>query len=93
MDGRLEIFTTGGVHILRRGEPLADLGYCQAEALCIYFLVSTRRLRPDEVLADLLSEELAQSQALVYLRVVLTVLVMGIQTSTGRVSLIFLNSK
>jgi hypothetical protein len=82
MDGRLEIFTNGGVRILQGGEPLADLGYCQAEALCIYFLASTRRFRLDEVLVDLLWEELA-----------LTALGVGIQTSTERVSLIFLHSK
>jgi hypothetical protein len=81
MDGRLEIFTTGGVCILRGGEPLADLGYQKVEFFWIN-LASTRRFQSDEVLADLLSEELA-----------LTTLGVGIQTSTGRVSLIFLNAK
>lgn len=52
MDSRLEIFTLGGVRILRGGEPLAELGYRQAEALGIY-LASTRRFQPGEVLADL----------------------------------------
>jgi hypothetical protein len=52
MDGRLEIYTLGGVRILRGGEPIAGLGHRKAEALLIY-LASTRRSQPREVLADL----------------------------------------
>jgi DNA-binding SARP family transcriptional activator len=73
MDDRLEIFTLGGVRILRDGEPIEGLSNRKAEALIIY-LASTRRPQPREVLADLLWDERTQSQSLANLRVVLTTL-------------------
>jgi WD40 repeat protein/DNA-binding SARP family transcriptional activator len=73
MGERLEIFTLGGVRILRGGEPSLGLSNRKAEAILIY-LASTRRPQPREVLADLLWDERTQSQALAYLRVALSVL-------------------
>ena len=73
MDGRLEIYTLGGVRILRGGVPVAGLSNRKAIALLIY-LASTRRPQPREVLADLLWDERTQSQALAYLRVALNAL-------------------
>jgi DNA-binding SARP family transcriptional activator len=68
MDGRLEIYTLGGVRILRGGEAIAGLNQRKAEVLLVY-LARTRRAQPREVLADLLWDELTQSQALAYLSV------------------------
>jgi len=73
MDTGLEIFTLGGVRILRGGAPVRGLSKRKAEALLIY-LASTRRPQPREVLADLLWDERTQSQALGNLRVLLTIL-------------------
>lgn len=73
MDARLEIFTLGGVRILRDGELLRSLSTRKTEALLIY-LASTRRPQPREVLADLFWDERSQSQAMANLRVVLTTL-------------------
>jgi DNA-binding SARP family transcriptional activator len=73
MGARLEIFTLGGVRILRGGEPVLGLSNRKAEAILIY-LASTRRPQPREVLADLLWDERTQSQALAYLRVALSAL-------------------
>jgi DNA-binding SARP family transcriptional activator len=64
MDGRLEIFTLGGVRILRGGEPVEGLSNRKAEAILIY-LASTRQAQSREVLADWLWDERTQSQALV----------------------------
>ncbi len=71
MDARLEIFTLGGVRILRDGQPVGGFASRKAESLLIY-LASTRQPQPREVLADLLWDERSQSQALANLRVVLT---------------------
>jgi WD40 repeat protein/DNA-binding SARP family transcriptional activator len=71
MDTGLEIYTLGGVRILRGGEPVSGLSTRKAEALLIY-LASTRRPQPREVLADLLWDERSQSQALGNLRGVLS---------------------
>jgi DNA-binding SARP family transcriptional activator len=68
MDGRLEIYILGGVRILRGGEAVVGLSQRKAEALLVY-PASTRRAQPREVLADLLWDELPQSQLLAYLRV------------------------
>ncbi len=73
MDGGLEIFTLGGVRILRNGEELRGINYRKAIALLIY-LVSTGQPQPRVVLADLLWDDRSQSQALANLRGVLTVL-------------------
>jgi DNA-binding SARP family transcriptional activator len=73
MGARLEIFTLGGVRIMRGGEPVLGLSNRKAEAILIY-LASTRRPQPREVLADLLWDERTQSQALAYLRVALSAL-------------------
>src|SRR5512139_1638786 len=70
---RLEIYTLGGVRILRSGKPVTGLTTRKAEALLIY-LASTRRSQPREVLADLLWDERTQSQSMANLRVVLTAL-------------------
>jgi len=70
---KLEIFTLGGVRILRGNKPIAHLSTRKAEALLVY-LASTRRPQPREVLADLLWDERTQSQSLANLRVVLTTL-------------------
>jgi DNA-binding SARP family transcriptional activator len=71
MEARLEIFTLGGVQVLRTGEPVTGLSTRKAEALLIY-LATTRRPQPREVLADLLWDERTQSQAMGNLRGVLT---------------------
>jgi predicted ATPase/DNA-binding SARP family transcriptional activator len=71
MEARLEIYSLGGVRILRAGEPVAGLSTHKAEALLIY-LASTRSPQPREVLADLLWDERTQSQAMGNLRGVLT---------------------
>jgi WD40 repeat protein/DNA-binding SARP family transcriptional activator len=71
MDDRVEIFTLGGVRILRGGEAVAELTNRKAEALLIY-LASTRRVQSREVLADLLWDEHTQTQSLGYLRVALS---------------------
>jgi hypothetical protein len=63
MDGSLEIFALGEVHILRGGEPVEGLNSRKAEALLID-LVSTRRPQPREVLTDLLLDKLGQRQEL-----------------------------
>jgi hypothetical protein len=68
MDGRLEIYTLGGVRILSGGEPIAGLIQRKVEMLLVY-LASTRRAQLRELLADLLWDELPQSQALAYLSV------------------------
>jgi DNA-binding SARP family transcriptional activator len=73
MDGRLEIYTLGGLRILRGGEAIGGLSHRKAEALLVY-LASTRRPQPREVLADLLWDERTQTQALSNLRVVLSTL-------------------
>jgi hypothetical protein len=52
MDGRLEIYTLGGVRILRGGEAIAGLSQRKAEALLVYLAI-TPRFQPGEVLADL----------------------------------------
>jgi DNA-binding SARP family transcriptional activator len=85
MDDRLEIFTLGGVRILRGGEPVTELTNRKAEALLIY-LASTRRQQSREVLADLLWDERTQSQSLGYLRVALSALHkhLGESPLTGR---------
>jgi DNA-binding SARP family transcriptional activator len=71
MENGLEIFTLGGVRILRAGEAVDGLTTRKAEALLIY-LASTRRPHPREVLAELLWDERSQSQSMGNLRVVLT---------------------
>jgi len=71
MDTTVEIFTLGGVRILRGGELVTGFTTRKAEALLIY-IASTRRPQPREVLADLLWDERTQSQAMANLRVVLT---------------------
>jgi DNA-binding SARP family transcriptional activator len=72
MEASLQIYTLGGMRILRRGgELVTGLSTRKAEALLIY-LASTRRPQPREVLADLLWDERTQSQAMGNLRGVLT---------------------
>jgi WD40 repeat protein/DNA-binding SARP family transcriptional activator len=73
MDATLEIFTLGGVRILRGGEPVPALTIRKAEALLVY-LASTRREQSREVLADFFWDERTQSQSLGYLRVALSAL-------------------
>ncbi len=70
MSKGLQIYTLGGVRILRDGQPLAGFGTRKAEALLVY-LACTWRPHPREALADLLWDERSQSQAMGNLRVVL----------------------
>jgi WD40 repeat protein/DNA-binding SARP family transcriptional activator len=71
MEASLQIYTLGGVQVLRAGEPVSGLSTHKAEALLIY-LASTRRPQPREVLAEFLWDERTQSQAMGNLRGVLT---------------------
>jgi len=66
----LQIYTLGGLRVLRRGIPLIGLETRKVEALLVY-LACNRRSHPREVLADLLWDERSQQQAQSNLRVAL----------------------
>jgi WD40 repeat protein/DNA-binding SARP family transcriptional activator/type II secretory pathway predicted ATPase ExeA len=66
----LQIFTFGGLRVLRGETPVAGLDTRKAEALLVYLACNPRR-HPREVLADLFWDERSQSQAMANLRVAL----------------------
>ena len=70
MKAVMEVFTLGGLKILRQHQP-ADLGSRKAEALILYLAVN-HRPQSREVLADLLWDDRSQRRALSNLRVVLS---------------------
>jgi DNA-binding SARP family transcriptional activator len=73
MTAVLKVFTLGGLKLRLDQQPAPDLANSKAAALLVY-LACTRRVYSREVLAELLWDERAQSQALGNLRVVLTAL-------------------
>jgi WD40 repeat protein/DNA-binding SARP family transcriptional activator len=66
----LQIFTFGGLRVLRGETPVAGLDTRKTEALLVYLACNPRR-HPREVLADLFWDERSQSQAMANLRVAL----------------------
>ena len=71
MDDRLCIHSLGGLSIQLEDQPVEDLGTRKAEALLVY-LAGTGRSQAREVLAELLWDDRAQSQAQANLRVALS---------------------
>ncbi|MEM7114812.1 MAG: BTAD domain-containing putative transcriptional regulator [Chloroflexota bacterium] len=68
---KLEIYTLGGLRIVRDGEPLTKLASRKVEGLLVY-LACVGRSQPREVLAELLWDDFTQSRAMNNLRVVLS---------------------
>ncbi|RME71589.1 MAG: hypothetical protein D6784_14935, partial [Chloroflexi bacterium] len=68
---RLEIFTFGGLRLVRNGQPVANTGSRRVEALLAY-LACADRPQPRELLADLLWDDRPQQQAMSNLRTVLS---------------------
>jgi ABC-type oligopeptide transport system substrate-binding subunit/DNA-binding SARP family transcriptional activator len=71
MNDALKIYTLGGVHLFRAGDPLGNQVSRKAQALLIY-LACGQRPYGREVLADLLWDERSQSQASSNLRYLLS---------------------
>jgi WD40 repeat protein/DNA-binding SARP family transcriptional activator len=67
----LEIYTFGGLRIVRGGEAVTGLASRKVEALMVY-LAATGRPQPREHLADFLWDDFSQSKAMNNLRVVLS---------------------
>jgi DNA-binding SARP family transcriptional activator len=67
---KLQIYTLGGLRVLRGDKPITSLETRKVEALLVY-LACNQRAHPREVLADLLWDERSQQQAQSNLRVAL----------------------
>lgn len=68
MERMVQVYTFGGLKILREGEPIPSFDTRKTEALIVY-LACTRKPQAREVLTNLLWDERSQRQALSNLRV------------------------